>query len=57
VCAGTLDDLSWFVPTSHIWVEQANEAITFAPDALLVVGQPQTRQILFDAFDRAYPKA
>ncbi|MGD9967637.1 MAG: GFA family protein [Hyphomonadaceae bacterium] len=55
ICAGALDDAGWVVPTSHIWVERADEAVQFAPDALLVQGQPKDRQVLFDHFDRLYP--
>jgi hypothetical protein len=54
ICAGTLDDSYWVVPTSHIWVEKADDSVSFAPDALCVQGQPKDRQILFDHFDRLY---
>lgn len=56
VCVGTLDDSSWATPTSHIWVELADPAVDHAPDAIRVEGQPADRQILIDAFDRAYPR-
>jgi hypothetical protein len=56
VCAGTLDDMSWTTPTSHIWVELADPGVGFAPDAVLIEGQPVDRQALYDAFDRAYPR-
>jgi len=54
ICAGTLDDTSWFMPASHIWVEEAGE-FAFTPDAICVEGQPSDRQILIDAFNRLYP--
>lgn len=56
VCAGTLDDATWTVPTSHIWVECAGEGVNFAPDAVKLEGQPKDRQPLYDAFDRAFPR-
>lgn len=55
VCVGTLDDTSWTVPTSHIWVELAAEGMAFAPDAVKLEGQPAERSALYDAFNRAYP--
>ncbi len=56
VCAGTLDDTSWTTPVSHIWVECADPSVGFAPDALRIEGQPADRQVLIDAFGRAYPR-
>ena len=56
ICAGTLDDTSWFVPASHIWVE-CDSLYPFAPDAVRVEGQPMDRQVLIDAFNRLYPNA
>jgi hypothetical protein len=55
VAAGTLDDSSWVVPTSHIWVEKASPGVVFEDDAAIVRGQPSDRQVLFDAFNRIYP--
>ena len=55
VAAGTLDDSSWAIPTSHIWVEKASPGVVFQDDALIAEGQPADRQALFDAFDRVYP--
>ncbi|MGE0044201.1 MAG: GFA family protein [Hyphomonadaceae bacterium] len=57
ICAGTLDDPSWVIPTSHIWIERAGQGVAFEEDAVRVEGQPADRQILYDAFDRAYPRA
>lgn len=57
ICAGALDDSSWFVPATHIWVEKAGASFSPAPDALLVEGQPPDRAALFAAFERLYPKA
>jgi hypothetical protein len=56
VCAGTLDDTSWTTPTSHIWIELADPVVGMAAAAVRVNGQPADRQVLYDAFDRAYPK-
>lgn len=56
ICAGTLDDQSWTTPTSHIWIEHADPGVVFAADAVRVEGQPADRQVLYDAFDRAFPK-
>ena len=48
--AGTLDDPSWAIPTSHIWVEKASPGTVFETDAIKVAGQPENRDVLFDAF-------
>lgn len=56
VATGTLDDSSWAVPTSHIWVECVSPGVAFQDDALIVRGQPGDRQMLLDAFDRVYPR-
>jgi hypothetical protein len=55
IAAGTLDDPSWAVPTSHIWTELASPGIAFQDDAVVIEGQPASRQILIDAFNRVYP--
>lgn len=55
ICAGTLDDVAWTVPTSHIWIEHAGKGVALTPDAVWLEGQPADRQVLYDAFDRAYP--
>ena len=52
--AGALDDASWFVPSSHIWVSRASPSAAFAPDALQVEGQPGDRAITIAAFNRIY---
>jgi hypothetical protein len=52
--AGTLDDETWFVPSSHIWVSRASATAAFAPDALKVDGQPSDRVITIEAFNRIY---
>ena len=56
IAAGTLDDPNWAVPTSHIWTDRASAGVVFQDDALIVPGQPSDRQMLFDAFDRIYPR-
>ena len=54
VAAGTLDDPSWAVPTSHIWVEKASPGVMMQDDAVRIEGQPAERQMLFDAFHAVY---
>ena len=54
ITAGTLDDPSWVVPTSHIWVERISPGVAMQDDAIQVVGQPADRQILMDAFAKVY---
>jgi hypothetical protein len=56
ICAGTLDDPSWTVPASHIWIEAARPGTVLEEDAVRLEGQPKDRQLLFDAFDQLYPK-
>ena len=55
IAAGTLDDPSWVVPASHIWVEKASPGVLFQDDAIKIEGQPTQRELLFDAFARLYP--
>ena len=55
IAAGTLDDPSWAIPASHIWIEKAAADVQFAPGAILIKGQPASRQILLDAFSKLYP--
>jgi len=54
ITAGTLDDPSWAVPASHIWVEKISPGVEMHDDAIKVVGQPADRKILMDAFDKVY---
>jgi hypothetical protein len=54
IAVGTLDDQSWAIPTSHIWVEKASPGVSFEDDAIKVTGQPADRQTLVDAFARIY---
>jgi len=55
IAVGTLDDASWAIPTSHIWVEKASPGVPFEDDAIKVVGQPTERQTLIGAFAQIYP--
>ncbi len=55
VAAGTLDDPSWVVPTSHMYFGKAASNIRIEDDAVHVLGQPTDRQTLMDAFSRLYP--
>jgi hypothetical protein len=57
VTAGTLDDTSWAIPTSHIWVEKASHDVVMRDDAVKVEGQPADRKILMDAFSKIYGTA
>ncbi|MDB5739193.1 MAG: Gfa-like protein [Alphaproteobacteria bacterium] len=57
VAAGTLDDPSWAVPTSHIWTHRASPGVTMQDDAIQVPGQPVERQALMDAFTAIYGDA
>ena len=54
IAVGTLDDQSWTIPTSHIWVEKASPGVSFEDDAIKVVGQPADRQTLIDALARIH---
>ena len=54
IAAGTLDDPSWAVPTSHIWVERLSPGVVMQEDAIQVVGQPTDRKILMDAFTKIH---
>jgi hypothetical protein len=54
IAAGTLDDTSWVIPASHIWVERASPDVVMRDDAVKVTGQPSDRKILMDAFTRIY---
>jgi hypothetical protein len=53
VTGGTLDDPSWVVPASEIWVELASPAAIFHSDAARFHGQPD-RQAQLDAFAALY---
>ncbi|MCP5412959.1 MAG: GFA family protein [Alphaproteobacteria bacterium] len=53
LAAGTLDDPSWVVPASEIWVEKASPAAIFHSDATRFHGQPD-RQAQVDAFNALY---
>jgi hypothetical protein len=54
--AGTLDDSSWFVPTSHIFARSVQPDVMIAPDALRIDGPPADRQILWDRFAEIYKR-
>jgi hypothetical protein len=53
VCAGTLDDPSWAIATSHIFTNEAAVDAVAAKDAL-VIEQSVPRQQLWDWFDQVY---
>lgn len=55
VTVGSLDDPSWAVPATHIWISRAAKDATFAEDAETWDAQPPSRQHLMDAFARLYP--
>ena len=53
VAAGTLDDPSWVVPATHIWIERASPAALMQDDAVKFTGQPP-RQAQIDAVKSLY---
>ena len=55
ICAGTLDDSSWVIPTSHIWLSSASGAAAIADDAILFDLAAPDRQLLWDRFAEIYP--
>jgi hypothetical protein len=55
VAVGTLDDPSWAVPTSHIFVRSVSPGVVLQDDALALENGPTDRRVLFDAFTRIYP--
>ena len=57
IAAGTLDDTSWVIPASHIWVERASPGVLMQDDAIKVEGQPADRKILMDALTAIYGAA
>lgn len=52
--AGTLDDPSWAIPTSHIFTRSVSPGVVLQDDALVLRDGPTDRRALFDAFDRIY---
>ncbi len=55
MAAGTLDDASWVVPTSHIWTSRMAPNFPLEPDALVFEHGPSDRQIIWDKFSELYP--
>jgi hypothetical protein len=53
VAAGTLDDPSWVVPATHIWIEKASPAALMHDDAAKFAGQPP-REAQLEAFRALY---
>lgn len=54
VATGTLDDVSWIVPTSHIWVASGAPTDAVTPDALSFDGPAPDRHPLWDHFAKLY---
>ena len=54
LCAGTLDNPDWAIPTSHIFIEHAALDAVAADDALAVEGFQTTRPELWARFDEIY---
>ncbi len=54
VAAGTLDDPSWIIPTSHIWTRAISPGVVIPDDAYVCEVQPATRQLTADAFTKVY---
>ncbi len=57
IAAGTLDDPSWVVPTSHIYVKRALPAAAIQDDALVCDGPAADRALLMDHFIKIYGDA
>jgi hypothetical protein len=57
VCAGTLDNVSWVIPTSHIWVASGAPTDSVTDDAINFDGPAPDRQPLWDHFAKLYPGA
>jgi hypothetical protein len=55
LCAGTLDDSGWAIPTSHIFIEYAATDAVAAEDAIAVEGFQTTRPALWARFSEIYP--
>ena len=55
LCAGTLDDSVWAIPTSHIFIEYAAADAVAAEDAIAVEGFRTTRPALWARFSEIYP--
>jgi len=53
IAAGTLDDPSWVVPATHIWVDKASPAALMHDDAVQFAGQP-AREAQMEAFRSLY---
>ncbi len=54
IAAGTLDDASWTVPTSHIWAKTRAPDVVIVADALVFDGPAPDRQLLWDRFAEVY---
>lgn len=54
VAVGTLDNPSWAIPTSHIFVRSASPGVVIQDDALVLRDGPTDRTAIFDAFARVY---
>ena len=53
LAAGTLDDSSWVVPATHIWIEKASPGALMHDDATKLTGQPP-REVQVAAFKALY---
>jgi hypothetical protein len=53
IAAGTLDDSSWVVPATHIWIEKASPGALMHDDAVKLAGQPP-RETQVAAFKSLY---
>lgn len=57
LCAGTLDEAGWAIPTSHIFIEEAAPDAVAAEDALIAEAFQTTRAALWERFDEIYRPA
>lgn len=55
LCAGTLDESAWAIPTSHIFIEYAAADAVAAEDSIVVKGFQTTRPALWARFSEIYP--
>jgi hypothetical protein len=56
LAVGTLDDPSWAVPATHIWIDKASPAALMQEDAARFEGQP-ARDAQVAAFQKLYGDA
>jgi hypothetical protein len=53
ITAGTLDDMSWLKPAAHVWASRKMPWVEIEPGALSFAEQPQAREPLYAAWEKA----